>query len=225
MKIMKTFNFVATIMMLSDVLPILTSLSKALRAKKSDFSLVASQLRYVQQSILQIKEHPHDQQFLSSLHETVMSLEIHEQDLEAAREKFNTSILQPHLNEVSSQISCRFQDSLGILTAFGIFDPQKCPTDIHKLQEYGNNEMERLLEFYGMTTSIEYGREIFSTAPEYRRQNWNGKHLNPSFLRRWRDCHCRSLPHTFSKVRQSVRPSPTSRLFSLSQWYSPCPVY
>ena len=45
---MKTYNFVATLMMLSDDLPVLTCLSRALQAKTADFTLVASQLTYVQ---------------------------------------------------------------------------------------------------------------------------------------------------------------------------------
>ena len=44
LRTMKTYNFVATLMMLSDVLPVLTCLSRALQAKTADFTLVASQL-------------------------------------------------------------------------------------------------------------------------------------------------------------------------------------
>ena len=47
LRTMKTYNFVATLMMLSDVLPVLTCLSRALQAKTADFTLVASQLTYV----------------------------------------------------------------------------------------------------------------------------------------------------------------------------------
>ena len=42
LRTMKTSNFVATLMMLSDVLPVLTCLSRALQAKRADFTLVAS---------------------------------------------------------------------------------------------------------------------------------------------------------------------------------------
>ena len=48
LRTMKTYNFVVTLMMLSDVLPVLTCLSRALQAKTADFILVASQLTYVQ---------------------------------------------------------------------------------------------------------------------------------------------------------------------------------
>ena len=44
LRAMKTYNFVATLMMLSDVLPVLTCLSRALQTKTADFTLVASQL-------------------------------------------------------------------------------------------------------------------------------------------------------------------------------------
>ena len=44
LRTMKTCNFVATLMMLSDVLPVLTCLSRALQAKTANFTLVASQL-------------------------------------------------------------------------------------------------------------------------------------------------------------------------------------
>ena len=47
LRTMRTYNFVATLMMLSDVLPVLTCLSRALQAKTADFTLVASQLIYV----------------------------------------------------------------------------------------------------------------------------------------------------------------------------------
>ena len=53
---MKTYNFVATLMMISDALPVLTCFSTALQAKTTDFTLVASQLTYVQHSLQQIKE-------------------------------------------------------------------------------------------------------------------------------------------------------------------------
>ena len=61
LRIMKTYNFVATLMMLSDVLSVLTCFSRALQAKTADFTLVSSQLTYVQLSLEQIKEHPNNQ--------------------------------------------------------------------------------------------------------------------------------------------------------------------
>ena len=72
-------------------------------------------------------------------------------------------MLQPYLEEVSRQISCRFKDTLGLLTAFSIFDPQKCPTDVQQLHKYGTAELEKLLKFYGKTTEIEYEGNVFST--------------------------------------------------------------
>ena len=72
-------------------------------------------------------------------------------------------MLQPYLEEVSRQISCHFKDTLGLLTAFSIFDPQKCPTDVQQLHKYGTAELEKLLKFYGETTEIEYEENVFST--------------------------------------------------------------
>ena len=108
-------------------------------------------------------------------------------DLETARENFNKNVLQPYLEEVSRQISCRFKDTLGLLTAFSIFDPQKCPTDVQQLHKYGTAELEKLLKFYGETTEIEYEGNVFSTPADVDKtetrheQNW-------SSLRR-RVCH------------------------------------
>ena len=116
LRTMKTYNFVATLMMLSDVLPVLTCLSRALQAKTADFTLVASQLTYVHHSLQQIKERPNDQEYLSTVHDTVTDLAIGVVDLETARENFNKNVLQPYLEEVSRQISCRFKDTLGLLT-------------------------------------------------------------------------------------------------------------
>ena len=72
-------------------------------------------------------------------------------------------MLQPYLEEVSRQISCRFKHTLDLLTAFSIFDPQKCPTDVQQLHKYGTAELEKLLKFYEETTEIEYEGNIFST--------------------------------------------------------------
>ena len=163
LRTMKTYNFVATLMMLRDVLPVLTCLSRALQAKTADFTLVASQLPYVQHSLQEIKERPNDQEYLSTVHDTVTDLAIGVVDLDTARENFNKNVLQPYLEEVSRQISCRFKDTLGLLTAFSIFNPQKCPTNVQQLHKYGTAELEKLLKFYGKTTEIEYEGNVFST--------------------------------------------------------------
>ena len=147
----------------SGVLPVLTCLSRALQAKTADFTLVASQLNYVQHSLQQIKEHLNDQEYLSTVHDTVTDLAIGVFDLETARENFNKNVLQPYLEEVSRQIICCFKDTLGLLTAFSIFDPQKCPIDVQQLHKYGTAELEKLPKFYGERTEIEYEGNVFST--------------------------------------------------------------
>ena len=190
LRTMKTYNFVATLMMLSDVLLVLTCLSRALQAKTADYTLVASKLTYVQHSQQQIKERPNDQEYLSTVHDTVTDLAIGVVDLETTRENFNKNMLQPYLEEVSRQISCHFKDTLGLLTVFSIFDPQKCPTDIQQLHKYGTAELEKLLTFYWETTEIEYKGNVFST-PAYvdnTETNMSGKLSNWSSLRR-RVCH------------------------------------
>ena len=118
LRTMKTYNFVATLMMLSDVLPVLICLSRALQVKTADFTPVASQLIYVQHSLQQIKERPNDQECRSTIHDTVTDIAIGVVDLEAARKKFNKNVLQPYLEDVSRQISCYFKDNLGPLDYF-----------------------------------------------------------------------------------------------------------
>ena len=75
--------------MLSVDLPVLTCLSSALQAKTADFTLVASQLTYVQHVLQQIKECPNDQEYLSAVHYTVTDLAIGVEDLETPRKNFN----------------------------------------------------------------------------------------------------------------------------------------
>ena len=146
LRTMKTYKFVETLMMQSEVLPVLTCLSRALQAKTADLTLVACQLTYVQHS-LQQQEHPNDQEYLSTVHNTVTDLAIGVVDLETARVNFNKNVLQPYLEEVSRQISCCFKDTLGLLTAFSIFNTQNCPTDVQQLHKYGTAELEKLLKF------------------------------------------------------------------------------
>ena len=62
----------------------------------------ASQLTYVQHSLQQIKERPKDQEYLSTVHDTVTDLAIGVVDLETARENFNKNVLQPFLEERSA---------------------------------------------------------------------------------------------------------------------------
>ena len=130
---------------------------------EQNLTLVASQLTYVQHSLQQIKECPNEQEYLSTVHATVTDLAIGVVDLETARENVNKNVLQPYLEEVSRQISCCFKDTLGLLTALSIFDPQKCPTDVQQLHKYGTAELEKLLKFFGETTEIEYEGNVFST--------------------------------------------------------------
>ena len=180
LRTIKTYNFVATLMMLSDVLPVLTCLSIALQAKTADFTPVASQLTYVHHSLQQINEHPNDQEYLSTVHDTVTDLAIGVVDLETARENFNKNVLQPYLEEVSRQISCRLKNTFNLLTAFSIFDPQKCPTDVQQLHKYGTAELEKHLKFYVETTEIEYEGNVFSTSEDVdkQRQDTSGKLSN-----------------------------------------------
>ena len=90
-------------------------------------------------------------------------------------------MLQPYLEEFSRQISCRFKDTLGLLTAFSIFDPQKCPTDVQQLHKYGTEELEKLLKFNGETTEIEYEGNVFSTPADVdkteTRHEWKAFYL------------------------------------------------
>ena len=99
-------------------------------------------------------------------------------------------MLQPYLEEVSRQISCCFKDTLGLLTAFSIFDPEKFPTDIQQLHKYGTAELEKLLKFYGETTEIEYEESVFSTPADVDKTetDMSGKLSNWSSLRT-RVCH------------------------------------
>ena len=73
LRTMKTYKFVETLMMQSDVLPVLTCLSRALQAKTADFTLVACQLTYVQHS-LQQQERLNDQVYLSRVQSQTLQL-------------------------------------------------------------------------------------------------------------------------------------------------------
>ena len=122
LRTMKTYKFVATLMMLMDVLPVLTCLSRALQAKAEDFTLVASQLTYVQHSLQQIKEHPNDQEYLSTDHDTVTDLAIGVVDLEAAREfQQECAAALPGRGQQANQLSFqRYLGPLDLLSASSI---------------------------------------------------------------------------------------------------------
>ena len=130
LRTMKTYNFVATLMMLSDVVLVLTCLSRALQAKTAEFTL-ASQLTYVQHSLQQIKERANDQEYLSTVHDTVTDLAIGVVDLETAREnsKKKCAAALPGKGQQANQLS--FQRYLGPLDCFQHLRftemPNRCP--------------------------------------------------------------------------------------------------
>ena len=109
----------------------LTCLGRALQAKTADFTVVASQLTYVQHSLQQIKERPNDQEYLFTVHDRVTDLAIGVVDLETVRENFNKNVLQSYLEVVSRLISCRFKRYLGPLDCFQHLRstemPNRCP--------------------------------------------------------------------------------------------------
>ena len=207
-KIIGTFEFVAAIMLLSDLLPHLVMLSKSLQAKKSDFSPVKSGLQAVKQKILDIKQHPFAEgSMLANTEEMVNQLEIQVPDMEQAKDRFNRLALQPYLTKLESEVERQFEDCLGVMSAFSIFDPSNRP-DASELKNYGQKGLKVLTDFYGETTKLEFDAETYTCEADIDTDDtmveWTSSRLLSilSFLK----CLCREWPNHSVPARQNALP-------------------
>ena len=156
------YRFVCTMLLLCDVLPHITHLSKCFQIEAVDYSVIPTMLSSTISSL---------QQLITSDGSNFATLQSYLRKLEQANitvtkptnlgEKyFLESIRKPFLTSLIDNLKKRFEDK-SILTAFDIFDPKKVPrvsndendsSDSSGEQEifmqYGNAHIKNLAEHY-----------------------------------------------------------------------------
>ena len=222
---MKTYNFVATLMMLSDVLPVLTCLSRALQAKTADFTLVASQLTYVQHSLQQIKEHHNDQEYLSTVH----AWHSHRpcnwccRSGDSNKRKFQQECAAalPGRGQQANQLL--FQRYLGPLDCFQHLQSTEMPNRCPATAQIWYCRIGEAPKFYGETTEIEYEGNVFSTPADVdkteTRHEWKAFKL---VIFEEKSLPLKELATLFLRSEANVWPSPTLRFCSPLPWCFLC---
>ena len=131
----KTYNFVATLLMLSDILPPLASLSRAFQRKDLDYSLVKPLVSGTLATLHNLKASPG--QHFTSL-DKVLDEDLAGFDISTRHSyNFKENIYNKYLDAVESHLQQRFPD-IDLIEAFSVFDGKSWPEN---LQGYGHHHL------------------------------------------------------------------------------------
>ena len=140
---LKSHRFVGTLLMLSDVLPPLASLSRAFQRKDLDYSLVKPLVIGVIATLDKMK---------TTLGQHYCSLQrVVEEDLDAFDisiamvDTFKAGIYDPFLDALICHIKRRFPD-IDLLQVFSIFDVRSWPEVLY--DDFGNDHLDTLADNY-----------------------------------------------------------------------------
>ena len=82
------------------------------------------------------------------------------------KSKFKCEIFTPYFRSLIDNVRGRFEDSKGIVTALSIFDPRHLPDNDSGLRDYGLQQLDVLLDYYGKANSLELNGAIIPIVPD-----------------------------------------------------------
>lgn len=144
----RKYKFVATLLMLSDILPPLAALSRALQREDLDYSLVQPLLIGTIATLKNLKctpgEHFNslDTMIQDNLKDFNIRLSPHDQ-------RFRVSIYEKYIDAVVRHLEQRFPD-VHLLEAFTLFDGKSWPEDPTLLNEFGFEYLVVLTEHFSL---------------------------------------------------------------------------
>ena len=175
---MKEFNFVATLCMMMDVIPILTFMSLALQKEHVELASVQALVKSTITQITVLKSN--NSKFLSEIlpsqddvsevkwRENTIKVTAHEvKQFESMKLKFLDNLL---LN-----LEKRFSvDSTNVVNAFGILSLRNVRFQNENLSTYRNEELETLLSHYGSAKKTQGGTDVPAVVDAKKcRIEWN----------------------------------------------------
>ena len=145
----KTFKFVACLLLLADVLPHLAHLSRKFQESNLDYSQLSPALDATVLCIQQMFTHFGTQE--RKLCDYLERVEIQYSDVQ--KERFNENIRLPYLRALIDKLQRRFP-AMPLLNAFGIFNPSRIQEQNNddqsdNLADFGTEELGILLEALG----------------------------------------------------------------------------
>ena len=177
-KIVRQYNFIATLYMMCDVLPAINRLSCILQSTSVNFSQLHMLVSTTIHTLEMLRANPGFQ--LNKLDSDLQD-SLAQSNISAAQESkqnFHQKIYIPFLNALISHIQERLPDT-GVFAAFAILDPTRLPPTLEEAltQKYGDAEVDILQK--------QYGKGEFVDEVTFKHE-WNE-------LRCYLSMHCRSL--------------------------------
>jgi hypothetical protein len=173
-KLVKSYNFIASVSMLCDALDPVARLCTALQAKVLDFAELNFLVDTCIGDLQAMMSSPSEATEYFKKVDTLLSTELKEWDLEVSddkKSKFKQEILVPYFKNLIDNIKGHFEDSRGIITALNIFDPRHLPEKESELREYGLQQMDVLLDYYGSARSLELNGATVAVVPDINKDD------------------------------------------------------
>ena len=173
------YNTVPCIYMLSDVLHTVAKLQGNLQAKEIDLASVAGMVHSTTKQLKELKERvssstwfkDHLLVFTDNSQLGAKKTVITEEE----KTGFLQKVYRPYLQSVIDHINGRME-STDFLSSMYVFDPRHCPNSEERLNNYGEEKIRILIDFYGIAQRAYFdGDEAFSQPdidPEYTEAEW-----------------------------------------------------
>jgi hypothetical protein len=144
----KRYKFVASLYMMSDILPPLANLSRAFQRKDVDFTVIKPLVQATKATIDSLLVTPGEH--FSSLANVLPELRSSGINQPSAYEvdQFRKNVYEKYLHVLSDHITGRFPD-ITLLDGFRIFDPIDMPQDLLLHATHGFDSLQILTDHYG----------------------------------------------------------------------------
>ena len=167
LKTMRSYNFICLTNLFTDVLGIITKLSKLFQKEVLDFSVIQPSISNSIEALLQLKHH--DGLHLITCKQEICGNMYHNQPIEnsSAQQRTFESAKSQFIQAVVDNMRSQFTD-IGVLSACQIFDPQNLPKNPTDLVSYGNTQLDVLLKHYSPkvpATTVSASSSVTDTQP------------------------------------------------------------
>ena len=157
----KDVKFIGTVYILSEVLPHLSTISKAFQKGAVDFSQIAPTIEYTKGQL-------HDAvQTKSPINRLKVDLQEDGRlgllDMNASEHQYQglENLLCSYVDALRANIDKRFQESLPVVSAWSIFDPLKVPNKDHPgFKLYGKSQVQTIAEHFTSSMPANQKRSV-----------------------------------------------------------------
>ena len=148
LKFICTYEFVACVSLLSDVLPHLNRLSALFQTRDINLTMLQTSITATTEVIKSYEAHPGPR--LSDVNELIKTRlqDFRIEVSDTKRDNFTRSVQQPYIGALIDHINARFPN-VAELEAFSIFDPKQLPDNKDELLSYGKEKLNSLKALYG----------------------------------------------------------------------------